>query len=486
MLTRFWYRFGSLQGTQRVNGHHRCGESLDDDSWRSEPTSFSPRPSFSHASFPYQQSGASASRKLSLPITATTTSSMPVASPPPPQKMGQCPGDEDEPKFQLGTWANRQIRLAKEPDGTPSAAAAAPRPRGGSVEETTPGSLITQGLRQQQAERQVLEAAAASQLNGNDDQVVDAAWRWRFARRWHAEQTREVDPAEDATSGDKTEEALQFLRAGGGNGWNMQLRIAQSSQATSSDMASLMNSLNRNGSLRGFDSEMLSELSEEPEGGRCRGGGGGAGMMEATREVGSLHRRAAQLAKQQLELEELAQQRWAKVMAAAPGDGSSSSAGVETIPTVEIDDWGSFKFLVVRVSDLVGHQRIVVHGRNHCSEAAVVEGIHSKVRGREGILHETYSSFSTSEDRHVPYLVVYPDCIALFCPSFLYCISSGGLARRERHLTCSLSWAAASWIGQERAIKTSMCICTPHTAPTAPKAAAAAVAVRCPRGPLNC
>ena len=76
------------------------------------------------------------------------------------------------------------------------------------ADETTPGSLITAGLRQQQVAR---EKEAAAKVHG-DDEIVDAAWRWRFARRWHAEQVREIDPEEDTTADDKTEEALQFLK----------------------------------------------------------------------------------------------------------------------------------------------------------------------------------------------------------------------------------------------------------------------------------
>jgi len=83
-------------------------------------------------------------------------------------------------------------------------------------------------------------------------------------------------------------------------------------------MASLVNSMNRNGSLRGLDSELLSELAlNEIE----SWGDGGDGaipshqgkapvLMEATQELSELHRRAAQLAQQQQDLERQAQQRW--------------------------------------------------------------------------------------------------------------------------------------------------------------------------------
>ncbi len=76
------------------------------------------------------------------------------------------------------------------------------------------------------------EAAEAAQrpAGGSDsgmDAAVEAAWRWRFARRWHAEQARAGAAPEggDAQgSPDKTEEALAYLKAGGGAGWNMQVR----------------------------------------------------------------------------------------------------------------------------------------------------------------------------------------------------------------------------------------------------------------------
>ena len=378
------------------------GSTVSDSFLNTIPSSVASFPSYMPPLSPYPPMRTATSLPQPQFAVASTTS-VPVV---PPQR-GLTAHQEDvepEPQFLLGTWATRQTRLdqkglplpgtavragerdkrqepAEAADGQPGEAnsinngSEAGRCVSGEVDETMPGSLITRGLREQQAARQ---REAAAKVHG-DDEVADAAWRWRFARRWHAEQVREVDPADETGDGDKTEEALQFLKAGGGNGWNMQVRVGRT---TSSDMASLVNSLNRNGSLRGIDSELLSELTEEGlEEHMGKHAGGGTTRtplmqpcMEATREMSALHKRAAELSMQQQLLEQQAQLRWHK---AATG-GEAWVAG--SVPTVEIEEQGTFRFVILRIFESQsGRQRIVVHGRAGCSEAALTESAVAKV-----------------------------------------------------------------------------------------------------------
>ena len=47
---------------------------------------------------------------------------------------------------------------------------------------------------------------------------------------------------------------------------------------------------------------------------------------------------------------------------------------------VEIDDWGTFRFVAVKLRDArANRQKILVRGRNGCSEANLVEELNRKV-----------------------------------------------------------------------------------------------------------
>lgn len=47
---------------------------------------------------------------------------------------------------------------------------------------------------------------------------------------------------------------------------------------------------------------------------------------------------------------------------------------------VEVDDWGTFRFLLLRLRGRNDKQRVLLRGRNYCSEAQLVEDINRKVR----------------------------------------------------------------------------------------------------------
>ncbi|GAX73918.1 hypothetical protein CEUSTIGMA_g1368.t1 [Chlamydomonas eustigma] len=271
--------------------------------------------------------------------------------------------DGEKLPMQLGTWAQRQVRMCKTPS---------PEELMARKDTSDSSSLVSQGLRDLVARREA--AAAAAQLEAvDDDQVAGAAWRWRFARKWHAEQTREIDPEDD--QGDVTDEALHLLQAGGAQGWNMQMNVARTNSEVGS--SSLVRScLLKSGSLVGFDTAMLSEEDSM--------GGPGQMDMEATKELSALHRYVEKLALQQRELEARAQEQWRMATAAGQQGGGGVAWIGSLLPAVQVDETGSFSFAVIKVCDQAGRQRMVVHGSNLLSESDIVERAKQKLRQLSG------------------------------------------------------------------------------------------------------
>jgi hypothetical protein len=46
---------------------------------------------------------------------------------------------------------------------------------------------------------------------------------------------------------------------------------------------------------------------------------------------------------------------------------------------VQVDPWGKFKFLLLRVKDRNGRQVLLVRGANNASESKLVEDLHKQV-----------------------------------------------------------------------------------------------------------
>jgi hypothetical protein len=47
---------------------------------------------------------------------------------------------------------------------------------------------------------------------------------------------------------------------------------------------------------------------------------------------------------------------------------------------VQVDPWGKFKFMLLRVKDRNGRQVLLVRGANNSSESQIVEELHKQVR----------------------------------------------------------------------------------------------------------
>jgi len=295
----------------------------------------------------------------------------------------------------LGTWVHRQFRMLDPIEEKPvqsksqpgSIANAAANPIDGHMRQVHSTQDVAQAEAQQaQAEAQQAQAmliaggqqpdAAGRMSEGGSDTAAEAAWRWRFARRWHAEQTRMQDPDAAGSCNDKTEDALQYLQAGGGAGWNMQVNVTRTASGEASGMMfSMGNGTLGNGSLLAGDM-LLDDGSYAATGvlsGSLKRGMARGEVPTATREVNSLNRRAAALLQQQVELERAADERWRESIAA-------SGAWIGNyMDTVEIDDWGTFRFLLLRLRGRDDKQRILLRGRNYCSEAQLIEDVNRKM-----------------------------------------------------------------------------------------------------------
>ncbi|KAF8060056.1 hypothetical protein HT031_004995 [Scenedesmus sp. PABB004] len=242
---------------------------------------------------------------------------------------------------------------------------------------------------------------------GTDDEeeaVAQAAWRWRFARRWQAEQARPpADPAAPASVGDGgMEDALAYLAACGEN-WHL-ARAASAEDAGGTAESRMLGTLGTpsllgaellvgdgsfsaasrgSGLLAGAESGGLimggllsCEASHTGGGGASGGGGGGgAGRGAATQEVSGLTKRAAQLLAAQSDIDKAVAARWREVHAA-----TSSELWVGALlESVQVDDWGSYKFLLLRLRDRAGRTKLLVRGANYASDAKLVEGLHRQM-----------------------------------------------------------------------------------------------------------
>uniref|UniRef100_A0A7S3QP91 Uncharacterized protein n=1 Tax=Dunaliella tertiolecta TaxID=3047 RepID=A0A7S3QP91_DUNTE len=278
-----WHCFSPVQGNQLLQQHQQQHQQLPPVSTPRFPKGLSTMQGISNlrdSGLPFDDHRAS----TSLPTPIACTPSSDVATPSGIVQGARAISDGDgtgsadmraveedassmgpNAKHAVGTWAHRQTRLhggqclhSSGPHSNlhgvgggaphvlapilegkpPGAIAMAATPPGQNVADISKLSL--QQLQQQQLQLQQHEQRGDSnQLQGDSrrdsvdsDAEAGAAWKWRFARRWHIEQTRPADP--DGASPDKTEEAIAFLNAGGGAGWNMQVdRTSSASRANS-------------------------------------------------------------------------------------------------------------------------------------------------------------------------------------------------------------------------------------------------------------
>ncbi len=270
--------------------------------------------------------------------------------------------------------------------------------------------------RQRQRGQERARPAGASEDEDDEEVIARAAWRWRFAKRWQAEQARQLDPAASGGDGDGLEDTLAYLTACG-QPWaelsrTMSDGLGRSGSGGGQPLLGTVDSVGLLGQERLLVGESgsrapslgngspfgggLLRRSSTPlrgpsilggagggagaggAGGGRGGGGSGRGGGAATRELNAVTRRANALLATQSGLDRAADERWREAQA-PPGGELWVGALLEA---VEIDDWGKFKFVLVRVRDRGGRQKLLIRGGNYASEGALVEALHRQVRGR--------------------------------------------------------------------------------------------------------
>ncbi|GLI64641.1 hypothetical protein VaNZ11_007953 [Volvox africanus] len=241
-----------------------------------------------------------------------------------------------------------------------------------------------------QLQRTVPIDAAVRQVD-TEALIQEAAWRWRFTRRWQAEQARtEPDQASLTTSRDQMEEALAYLQATNST-TTVSMQIANvSSRGSGSHHSGGRGGMSMDGSLPmtgmvGTLGAAASTLGGDWPLAACGSGSGSftsgprilgrqasGELLAASREVASLNRRAAAVLQQQLDCELRAERRVQESL----GQGLPWVGNY--IPIVQIDEWGSFRFLMLKLRDQSARggaerQRILIRGHNYGSEGRLME-----------------------------------------------------------------------------------------------------------------
>lgn len=200
-------------------------------------------------------------------------------------------------------------------------------------------------------------SGGAAESSLDEDKARDAAWRWRFGRRWRAEQAKQLDPTYGQEVGDEDtwDAALGYLDACGGG---YRLQIART--------ASMDNPLEH--SVMGSSQLLLEEDSYTANGSLAD-----TADLNATKQIGEMAKKAHELMQHQEEIERRVSQRWGDVSTA--GD---SWAG-HYLPAVQVDSYGNFPFVLIKVADRSGVNKLLVRGKNLSSEPQLLQAAHKEV-----------------------------------------------------------------------------------------------------------
>jgi hypothetical protein len=237
---------------------------------------------------------------------------------------------------------------------------------------------------QQQYNQQQQQQQPAQSFNEDDD--IQAAWKWRFSRKWQKEQLRQLEGTTSMEPGDDDEwqTALDYMAAAAG-GINLQFgRTTSLDQGESLDpnLSQSMSSLLLEASMsRGevrlvyfsnktktvvfscfFLNFIFSILLQSYPLGQDASGtlDQATTTPMASRRIAQAVRKAEQLMAHQQEIERQVAERWESTH-----DSSQQPWAAQSIPAVNIDSWGSFPFILARVMDFAsGRQKLLIRGRN--------------------------------------------------------------------------------------------------------------------------
>jgi hypothetical protein len=193
----------------------------------------------------------------------------------------------------------------------------------------------------------------------NEDADIQAAWKWRFSRKWQKEQLRQLEGATSIEPGDDDEwsTALDYMSAAAG-GLNLQFGRTMSlledhGECLDPNLSQSMSSFLLEASLSRGESLAFSQ--------------GTTGTLEqtttpmASRHIAQAVHKAEQLMAHQQEIEKAVAEQWQKHESQQPW-------AAQSIPAVNIDSWGTFSFVLARVMDFAsGRQKLIIRGRNRFS-----------------------------------------------------------------------------------------------------------------------
>ncbi|KAG1664087.1 hypothetical protein FOA52_011445, partial [Chlamydomonas sp. UWO 241] len=295
--------------------------------------------------------------------------------------------------FQLGTWAMRQQRLLAQTVADEAAKAvrvvkkqvskskareeqqAGMSPEGGQAadgagaaddgEEDEEGgvcasvdasSLVAQFLMEESEQRKQRRDSDAAAFGEAD--VVDAAWRWRFARRWNAEQCREPVETDSFVEGPGVQP--RGNGNGNGNGAADSRQPEGFARQASEDILMLMSSLGHSLNMLGGSLELGSEGGSSGRLGQRLSGTathGGSDSVAALNAGGFGRQRSGRATLE-------------AVSAAAKANTLNVSS---MIPTVEVDAFGAYPFILVTMRNLAGQSCILLHGHNNATHESLLE-----------------------------------------------------------------------------------------------------------------
>lgn len=277
-----------------------------------------------------------------------------------PFQLGTSPGGLEDG---LGTWANRQkvfSRVAREAQVVGEDL--------GNTSQRLAYAAALLGSPQLQPEHVQPNPPAQIQREESEDADRNAAWRWRFTRKWQQEQLRQIDGATSIGGGDDDDwaTAMDYMAAAAG-GADLQFGRTTSTDHTESLEPSLSQSM-----ALLLDASMSKEVgSLQMELGTP--GPGDATTPQATRRIAQAVRKAEELMAHQAEIERQVAERWESTEAQQPW-------AAQSIPAVNIDSWGQFNFILARVMDLAtGRQKLLIRGRNRFNVKQAGEALQQEV-----------------------------------------------------------------------------------------------------------
>jgi hypothetical protein len=199
------------------------------------------------------------------------------------------------------------------------------------------------------------QAHQTQQGPASEEADMNAAWRWRFSRKWQQEQLRQLETAPSAGGGEEDDwtTALDMMANAAGG---MALQFGRT--ASSIDPAgSLEPSLSQCMSLL-MESSVSKDLGMSMTPGMSTLGDEREATPMATRRIAQAARKAEVLMAHQVEIERQVAERWESAETQHPW-------AAQSIPAVNIENWGAFVFVLARAVDTsTGRQKLLIRGRN--------------------------------------------------------------------------------------------------------------------------